>query len=180
MAVRGSIVPGPNLRHGGWFKKVIAVPGSHRLWAVGNQTTDPSTGSQRTLIEYWNGVGWSILSSPNQTPDGAKTTTNTLTGVAALSASKVSGPSDFIKVLSGSSTPPAHPLIEHWDGISWSMVSGANLSRQNILSGITKVPQTQELWAVGGGVLNSIYQSFAESYQRHAPVLASLSPFILK
>lgn len=157
-----SIVPSPNLGHAGWLKKVIAVPGSPKLWAVGNAITDFSTGSERTLIEYWNGSAWSIVPSPNRKPEN-NLTTNTLTGATAVSANDVWAVG-FYQRVSGSNTSPQQPLIEHWNGISWTVVSSPALYGRGVLYNITRIPKTQTLWAVGGGILNNSYQSFAASY----------------
>jgi hypothetical protein len=66
-----------------------------------------------TLVEQWNGIGWSIVPSPS--PAGA--TTSQLVGVSCTAATHC--------VAVGSSTDSANadsPLIEMWNGITWTIV----------------------------------------------------------
>src|SRR5262249_8996815 len=44
--------------------------------------------------------------------------------------------------------PNEEPLIEHWDGTSWSVVSSPNLPQGGSLSGVTAI-STNNVWAVG-------------------------------
>jgi hypothetical protein len=49
----------------------------------------------------------------------------------------------------------AQPLIERWDGASWQVVSSplppsAAPNRGGVLSAVTRIPGTNQLWAVGG------------------------------
>src|SRR5207237_6923082 len=56
---------------------VTALSASN-VWAVGTYLGPNS--SNPTLIEHWNGYGWSIVSSPNPSPGSS----NALNGVASL------------------------------------------------------------------------------------------------
>ena len=42
----------------------------------------------------------------------------------------------------------SQPLIEHWDGTSWSVVSSPNLTQGGFLSAVTAI-STNNVWAVG-------------------------------
>src|SRR5262249_16309740 len=42
----------------------------------------------------------------------------------------------------------SQPLIEHWDGTSWSVVSSPNISHGGSLSAVTAI-STNNVWAVG-------------------------------
>lgn len=44
------------------FNSVIAIS-AKSIWAVGYSLN--SSGSAHTLIEYWNGTSWNVISSPN-------------------------------------------------------------------------------------------------------------------
>src|SRR5438093_857402 len=59
---------------------VSAVSGS-KAWAVGDYIDD-STGATDGLILQWDGISWSQVASPNPS-----STSNSLTGVSALSDS---------------------------------------------------------------------------------------------
>ncbi len=157
------IVPSPNLDQAGWLKKVVAVPGSSQLWAVGNAITGSSTGHEETLIEHWDGFSWSVISSPNQTP-ADNLTTNTLTGVAALSPDNVWAVG-FYQRVGGSAAAPGQSLMEHWNGTSWTMASSPNLYEHSILYGITRIPNARELLAIGRGTLNNMHLSYVEVYR---------------
>ena len=84
------------------------------VWAVG------SSGAQ-ALIEHDDGTGWTIVPSP--TPTGSQL--NVLYGITAVSAS------DIWAV--GQTTPPysvnpqPQPLIEHWDGTTWTVSASPNI-----------------------------------------------------
>jgi hypothetical protein len=47
-----------------------------------------------------------------------------------------------------SSTGMAQPLIEHWDGTSWSVVPSPNLTPGGLLKAVTAI-STNNVWAVG-------------------------------
>ena len=74
-----SIVPAPDVagRHCS-LAAVTGVPGSSRRFAVGS-CMDQATGDSRTLIERWDGTGWTIVPSP------APGVSSTLTDVVAVS-----------------------------------------------------------------------------------------------
>jgi hypothetical protein len=96
----------------------VSCPGTTDCYAVGSYTTGTSSYTTRTLVEHWNGATWSIVASPNPP--------NVL-DAALLS---VSCPTTTDCYAVGSSIPdiPASaleekPLIEHWNGTTWSIVS---------------------------------------------------------
>ena len=94
--------------------------------AAGYSDNSVSPGGQ-TLIEAWNGSKWSIVSSPNSTPN------NVLTGVSCVSAS--------FCVAAGYSYDTSgifQTLIETWNGSSWSIAGSPNTSttQANDLSGV--------------------------------------------
>lgn len=133
-----SVVSSPNAQGMNTLAGVIRVPSSKQLWAVGNNISN--SGSSQTLIEQWKASRWNVVSSPN----GASYS-NTLDGVAAISASNVWAVGYY-----SNTNGPNQTLIEHWDGTSWSVVSSPNPgSDSDILLGVARVPSTSELWAVG-------------------------------
>jgi hypothetical protein len=116
------------------------------IWAVGNYTD--ASNNVYTLIEQWNGTSWSVISSPN--PTGG--TNNELTAAAATSATDVWAAGSYFD----STTNTNEPLIEHWDGTSWSIVSSPNSGTpNNFLNGITAI-STSDAWVVGSSqIVNS-------------------------
>jgi hypothetical protein len=107
------------------------------LWAVGDYGTkvqDFTALPEHTLIEHWDGNGWSVASSP------------LLEGRNSLSALAVVSPDEVWAVGSYWQNDKQNALIELWDGSSWtqieSPVSGASLNGAG-------VSPTGQVWAVG-------------------------------
>jgi hypothetical protein len=106
------------------------------VWAVGDQQS--SDGVFQTLVEHWDGSAWSVVPSPNPGATG-----NHLYGVDALSPTDVWAVGQQL-----GRTAPDQALIEHWDGMTWSVVpSPAHGSASVLLDGVTV--QGNEAWAVG-------------------------------
>src|SRR5439155_10907094 len=90
--------------------EAVAALSARDVWAVGFEGPQ---GTSTPRIEHWDGVRWEIVPSPHVT--GAD-----LDGVAAVSPSDVWAVGT-ISASTSSDTP--RPLIEHWDGVSWTIVS---------------------------------------------------------
>lgn len=87
-----SIVPSPNVPFRENFLTGVAAISANDVWAVGYaQRVAYGGGGEvvtyypNTLIMHWDGLGWSIVPSPNPSP----VEINRLAGVAAVSASNV-------------------------------------------------------------------------------------------
>jgi hypothetical protein len=106
------------------------------IWAVG--TTNLDTTSDTPLAVHFNGTSWSAVPTPI-----LKARAN-LDGVAAVASNDVwaVGAQDI------SSTGFAEPLIEHWDGTSWSVVPSPKLKQDGVLNAVTAI-STNNVWAVG-------------------------------
>ena len=92
--------------------------------AVGNYYNGSA---DQTLIESWNGIAWSIASSPD---DG--TAANTLSGVSCISPTNCEAVGYYYN---GSAD---QTLIESWNGIAWSLVSSPDQgSGTNQLGGVS-------------------------------------------
>lgn len=72
----------------------------------------PNSSTEATLIETWNGVSWSITSSPNPSASG----TVQLLGVSCTSQSFCSAVGYFV-----ASTAVVGALTETWNGAAWSI-----------------------------------------------------------
>src|SRR4029077_21268961 len=85
-----------------------------QCWAVGSYYTgygDPLyLTSSQTLVERWDGASWSIVSSPNP---GTKY--NGFNELACTSAAGCWAVGSFQNDTGGGG-----PLIQHWDGVSWT------------------------------------------------------------
>ncbi len=82
---------------------------------------------------------WQIVSSPS-----TSATYNLFSGVAAFSASDVwaVGQAQYLP-------SPLNPIVEHWNGSTWSIVSTPPSSTFSEFNAIATIPGTHELWAVG-------------------------------
>jgi hypothetical protein len=137
--------PSPSFSAGGAgdsFGAVTAVSGSN-LWAVGT-TLDPTSGAAETLIERWNGTSWNVVPSPNPSAQN-----DVLHGVAAVSGSDIWADGQVQDPTSGYPTP----LVEQWNGSSWSVVSSPNPGSGSppggILRGASVDQGSGQVWAVG-------------------------------
>jgi hypothetical protein len=111
------------------------------VWAVGFYY-DNGRGVDSTLIEHWDGISWTIVPSPN--PDTQLNHLRSIAGVASndIWAVGLAG--------NGSTFNPRHSLIEHWDGVSWSVVPNPGV---NELFGVTALA-ANNVWAVAAHTAN--------------------------
>jgi len=116
----------------------VAAIASNDVWAVGAAA---STNNLQTLVEHWNGTTWSAVHS-----SGPGTVYNTLNGVAAIAANNVWAAGDDTNGV----TPYADyaPLIERWNGTTWSVVSIPLTGTSDLVNGIAAV-SANNIWAVG-------------------------------
>jgi hypothetical protein len=127
----------------------VAAVSSTDVWALGSYgytTTAPTAQWFNALAEHWNGSSWQQVPMP--TPANSS-------GVDLSSATVVS-PSDIWAVGSWADFGPGDgfaPLIEHWNGVVWSIVPSpvfptpvANHGAQ--LYSVSAV-STNDVWAVG-------------------------------
>jgi hypothetical protein len=103
-------------------------------------TSTGSNDSQSTLAEHWNGRSWSVVPGP------AVGTSSYFTGVVATSSKEAWAVGYFL-----SQQQTYLPLVEYWDGRQWSVSSTPDLGPGGggVLDGITKVPASTVIWAVG-------------------------------
>jgi Tol biopolymer transport system component len=125
----------------GEFDGVAAVS-ANDVWAVGATGGDPASfyAHPNTLVEHWDGSSWSVVPSPSPPPDTDNTYGTYLRAVSA------SGPNDIWAVGGVGST--LQPLIEHWDGTSWSVVPNPQVGTQASLLGVAAIA-SDDAWAIG-------------------------------
>ena len=109
----------------------MAAAGPGDLWAVGSST--PATGPPQPVAEHWNGVRWSAIPVPSPASGGR------------LMAASARGSDDVWAV----GAAGLAPLIEHWNGRRWHIVSSPSLGAGAHLDGVTVVPRSTTVWAVG-------------------------------
>jgi len=156
-----TIVPSPNPAAGqASTLNSVACVSSNDCWAVGYYVT--ASNSYLTLIEHYDGSTWSIVPSPNL----SVTQANFLTNVTCVTGT------DCWAVGYYSNGTAQQPLIVHYDGIAWAVVSSPSSSpvQTNFLNGVTCVSATDCL-AVGAysnqGLFN-YYQTLIEHWDGSA------------
>ena len=124
-------------------------------WAVGDS-------GNRTLVIHWDGVGWSVVPSPNPDPN-----INILHAVAGIAGDDLWAVGRMARSYADTGVPPGtRTLAMHWDGTSWSAVSTPNAGYQDVLSGVaatgpaavTAVGTFQDV--DGGGVLRTLAEGW--------------------
>lgn len=126
-------------------------------WAVGYGPVRNPGGflpyQDQTLILHWDGSSWKIVPSPNINNGNQGLGSNRLFGVTAVSATDVWAGGTW----SDSSGFSTRSLVEHWDGVSWTISStptvapetcGGDDCTYNFLSSITALA-TGQVWTAG-------------------------------
>jgi hypothetical protein len=117
----------------------VSGTSANDVWAVGRY--EPQSGQERTLIEHWDGSGWTIVPSPN-----VGQYHNELDGVAAVSPTDVWAVGHYDE----QPTPADTALIEHFDGQKWAVVANPRfLASVSDLNAISSTPKGGPIWAVG-------------------------------
>jgi hypothetical protein len=123
-----SVVPSPN--RGGTttqnFLYGVSCASAVACTAVG-ETYNGRSGDESTLIESWNGTGWSLVPSPS--PGNAQ---NYLNGVSCTSATTCTAVGYF---LNSGSLPKT--LIESWNGTAWSVVPSPSPETNDNLNSVS-------------------------------------------
>ena len=112
-----------------------AAVASADVWSVGST---PQTYDQ-ALAEHWDGAHWSVTSGT------AVGTGSKLYDVAALAATDVWAAGSFF---SPATNNWEQPLVEHWNGASWSVVPSPSIGTSSVLRGVAALAPN-DIWAVG-------------------------------
>src|ERR1700737_482830 len=131
-----NVVASPNVGAGDNSLDAISGVSPSDVWAVGSSSATIG-GLTATLAEHWDGSQWTVVATP------APGVNTYLLGVAAVSANDVWA----VGVNQQTATSTVLPLIEHWDGSTWSLVPAPTVTR-GILIAVSAV-SSQDVWAVG-------------------------------
>lgn len=112
------------------------------IWAVGFAKPDNGTTTLRqVLIEHYDGTSWTAI--PDSSTNNPIGTSNALFGIKFFSATDIWAVGD-----ARASSTAATPLIEHYDGTSWTIKTGATTSGFALLSDVLPLSAT-DVWAAG-------------------------------
>jgi hypothetical protein len=138
-SVQSSPNPGESSHN---FLLGVAAISDTDAWAVGYSQDINNTSYQgrRSILLHWNGTVW------NSSPRPRLGSGDWLTGVAMI-ASRPANVWAVGNVVVGNA---ARTLIEHWNGIEWSVVPSPNAGEptHNFLFGVAATSST-DAWAVG-------------------------------
>jgi hypothetical protein len=140
----------------------VAAVSPNDAWAVGESVSAPGSQSavDSTFIEHWDGKSWQVVPSPNSEVDG----NGSLSAVAAVSANDVWAVGSSLQgTLAQGESPLAisRPLIEHWDGSSWQMMSNSGYGEQ--LNSLVAISQN-DIWAVCSFAVGQTGHTFFEHW----------------
>ncbi len=131
----------------------VTALSAKNVWAVG-YSSGKSGAFHKTLIEHWDGVQWSLISSPNPG------VSSHLSGVAALSAKNVWAVGYSTMSRTNGIT---NVLIEHWNGTQWNIVPSPNAGSPSVLFGVAAL-SAKNVWAVGSYYNGSHNQALIEHW----------------
>jgi hypothetical protein len=134
-----SVIASPNVNKEQNTLRAVSAVSSTDVWAAGFFFADSVGGGTRGLIEHWNGIRWIVVPTPNPT-----THSSLLSGIAAVSASDVWAAGSY----ENDDQTAFLPLIEHWNGIAWSVVKVPTNSDFTTINSIS-ARAANDVWAVG-------------------------------
>jgi len=140
-----NVVPGPaQPEHSSMsFSDLARVPGTSTLWGVGTMvsTEQPPAFILQPIAARWDDGAWHIVRVRIPPMWGA------------FNAVAVAGRNDVMAVGYRSGyNGTSKTLSEHWDGSSWKIIHPPNpWPGENDLLGISRVPGSSSMWAVGSG-----------------------------
>jgi hypothetical protein len=134
-----SIVSNPAASRQGTSLHSLTVVSPTDIWAAGGQSD--GRGSAIPFFEHWNGTTWSIVPAPALPATVHPAALYTLSAASSSDIWAVGG-----KTVQ--STGLAVPLIEHWDGVKWSVVHNLPGVGNAILYGVYAASPT-DVWADG-------------------------------
>src|SRR5581483_1172919 len=111
-----TVMSSPNKNQTGNVLQSISGTSPSDIWAVGDAVA-PNV-PVRTLVEHFDGTQWKLVNSPNPLPTGSLNQ-NVLVSVTAVSPTD----STAVGFILDSSFLRELTMVQHWDGVSWKVVS---------------------------------------------------------
>jgi hypothetical protein len=120
----------------------MAAITDHDIWGIGDW--DDSAGNFQTLAEHWNGTTWTIVPSPDNGGAEGSGDSSGILGATAVNTNNVWGVGAYFD---GSAN---QTYTMQWNGTAWATVASPNVGTgNNVLNAAGKVPDTNDIWAVG-------------------------------
>jgi len=131
------------------FNGVVALA-PNDVWAVGFSTPvpPPKEAATLTLIEHWDGTGWTVVTSPNVGPNSIYQS-NRLEGITAVSSTDIWAFGSYT-VANGSGQQKT--LLLHWDGTAWTIAPSPSPVKGSFVSDVLFAgvsPAPGNVWIVG-------------------------------
>jgi hypothetical protein len=121
----------------------VSARAANNAWAVG-------TANGHTFTAHWNGATWAVVASADTPPQrSGATVSDSLTAVTAVSPTNVWAIGYATDTVNGSFLP-YRTVVEHWDGVRWSLVTAPSPFNHPQLTGVSAVSAT-DVWAMGSG-----------------------------
>jgi len=168
-----SVVASPDQTLNDNFLEGVADLSTNAAWATG-EYKDPVSGALRTLVQQWNGTGWTIVPSPSVGGTGSD---DYLFSVSAASPTNVWAAGSAYSPVPQPSTGyvASQPLTEHWNGTQWSVFVSPTPSTWTELLAIATTGPTS-VWTAGDFFNGSTFNTLTENLCVPTPAVAGVSP----
>jgi hypothetical protein len=133
-----STVPMPDTASGSALLRSVTAISPTDAWAVGSQS-----GYSQPVTYHWNGTAWALVPTPAVGSSG----NNLFYRVTALDSGRVWA----VGYRSGSASGP-QPLVERWNGSSWSVEATPTQSLGGAAQGVAAIvgfTGTANVWVTG-------------------------------
>jgi hypothetical protein len=135
-------IPTPKLAGGAiGVLTAVACSSTTNCTAVGETQSSLIADTTTMLVEHWNGATWTVVANPS--PTGSSSAA--LVGVSCRSAASCYAVGGYTTATTNG------PLVEHWDGATWSIVPSPGVANAT-MSGLGSIscPTGHSCVAVGG------------------------------
>jgi hypothetical protein len=128
------------------FFRDLSAQGSAGIWAAGNHYVQP-VGPLLTNTAHFDGVSWNRIRARDALRDSTDDE-NDLLGISDVGPDDVWAVGQYGDPDSG---PPAHTLVEHWNGTRWRIVPSPDPGGDGLDDVLWDVHafSTDDAWAVG-------------------------------
>ena len=138
----------------------VTTIATNDVWAVG-QYFNFGTFSWNTLTEHYNGSTWSVVPSANS----STLDYNELDTISAFSSTDIWAVGLHAPVNGDGSLGTFQSLAEHWDGISWTVVSTPNTATgDNAIVGVNALEANHAVGVGSGNFVNGSAPEQAEAW----------------